>query len=43
MKKYLFFLISITVFGLLVQLPILRQLYLIEFLGFYIGLGLLKL
>ena len=38
-----FFLISNKVSGLLNQLQILQQLYLIEFLGLLMGLGLLKL
>ena len=38
-----FFLISIMVLGLLDQLQIFLQLYLIELLGMLVGLGLLEL
>ena len=38
-----FFLISIMVLGLLDQLEIFLQLYLIELLGMLVGLGLLEL
>ena len=42
-KCGLFFLISSMVLGLLDQLQIFSQLYLIEFLGLVTGLGLLEL
>ena len=43
LKKCVFFLISSMVLGLLDQLQIFSQLYLIELLGLLTGLGLLEL
>ena len=43
LEKYDFFLISSMVLGVFSQVQILRQLYMIELLGFLAGLGQLKL